>query len=117
MHRRTSLVRRTTLRVRSPRRSRFEAELDAVTPVLGARSQGMCEAQLLGVCAGRAVHRHHRKRRSQGGGNELANLVHCCEPCHTFLHAHPAVAYAAGLLVFSTDDPADVPLRAWGVAS
>lgn len=42
---------------------------------------------------------HHRKRRSQGGGHDPSNLLHICTTVHDEIHAHPADAYAAGLLI------------------
>ncbi len=57
-----------------------------------------CEALIYGVCAGRAAHRHHRLRRSQGGGDEPANTLDVCGRCHDWIHAHPQAAYARGWL-------------------
>lgn len=62
----------------------------------------ICEAQAPG-CTGRAVHAHHRKRRSQGGDNSSANLLRVCVQCHTYIHANPERSYAKGWLVHSWD--------------
>jgi 5-methylcytosine-specific restriction endonuclease McrA len=83
------------LRPRSEKRQAFEDELDAITPALLARSGGMCE--ICGTYA--AAERHHRLRRSQGGGNELDNLLHLCPPCHGIVHAYPVLSYEHGWLL------------------
>lgn len=61
------------------------------------------------VCGeARAVHTHHRKLRSQGGGDEATNTLRTCAACHLAIHANPSESYARGLLVHSWADPADV---------
>jgi hypothetical protein len=76
----------------------YERELDALRPLIRQRSQGRCEIGLPG-CQGIAVHPHHRKRRSQGGRNDLRNLLHCCRSCHDWAHAHVAEAVSLGIIV------------------
>ena len=89
------MKRRKPIRARSERRMAFDAELDAITPLLVARSRGICE-----ICgAGVAIHRHHRLRRSQGGTNDLGNLYHLCRECHSYVHAYPALSYERGWLL------------------
>lgn len=61
-----------------------------------------CEAAIDDVCTGRAVHRHHVRRRSQGGTNDATNTRDLCMPCHEWIHAHPAKAYDLGLLARGT---------------
>lgn len=70
------------------------------------RSGGLCE---LG-CGRVAVHTHHRLMRSQGGGHELANLLHLCAGHHIDTHAHPERSYRLGWLVRRGNDPAAVPV-------
>ena len=53
---------------------------------------------------------HHRKLRSQGGQDDTANLLCTHRTCHDRIHANPAWAYRAGLLVRSHDDPATRPV-------
>lgn len=65
---------------------------------------GPCEAGTPGVCTGRAEHRHHKRRRSQGGGEGRANIALLCHACHSWIHANPAEARKAGLLVFGIDN-------------
>ncbi|MHB1777983.1 MAG: HNH endonuclease signature motif containing protein [Acidimicrobiales bacterium] len=96
------------------RRSAYNAELAAAAPLVLARAGGWCEAGLAG-CHGVAVHIHHRKLRSQRGGNTLANLLAVCFPCHHKTHLDPERSYRSGLLVESWRDPAGVPVEreAW----
>jgi hypothetical protein len=96
------IARRTPMNWKASTKNReFAAELDAVTPALEARSGGWCELGISGVCGtGMAgLHRHHRRRRSQGGTNDLSNLIHLCDGCHTYVHAHPAISYSRGWLL------------------
>lgn len=53
--------------------------------------------QLPGGCRG-GLHVHHIRRRSQGGGNELSNLVTLCSFHHDWVHTHVAEAVELGLL-------------------
>jgi hypothetical protein len=86
--------RRKPLRARSERRIAYEAELDALTPALCARSGGRCE-----ICRDvEATERHHRLRRSQGGLNSLENLLHLCRYCHGVVHRYPGLSYERGWL-------------------
>lgn len=84
---RSPLRRRTPLRAnRAPTRAR---SLDPLAI--------WCEADLPG-CAGRAVHRHHIQRRSQGGSDGRSNTTDICGACHRFIHENPAWAYEHGWL-------------------
>ncbi len=67
-----------------------------------------CEIQLAG-CDGRAVHRHERKRRAQGGDGARANTLDICSHCHRYVHSHVSEAFARGWLVEHWRDPAEVP--------
>lgn len=77
---------------------------------LRERSQGFCER--CGMA--RATNVHHRKNRSQLGGNELSNLLHLCGSgttgCHGFITANPKLSYENGWSVKSHDDPATIPV-------
>lgn len=55
-----------------------------------------------------SVHRHHRKRRSQGGDDSPANLIELTPLQHEAVHRNPKLAYEHGLLVHSYDDPEDI---------
>ena len=75
-----------------------------------------CELGLPG-CQGRAVHRHERKRRAQGGDGSVANTLSLCDSCHREVHRSPFIAYANGWQVESWKDPAKVPVvRRSGIA-
>lgn len=70
-----------------------------------------CQAEVSARCAGVASQRHHRKRRSQRGTDDPANILHVCLWCHEWIHQHPTDSYELGLLVHSWDDPGKVPVR------
>lgn len=63
------------------------------------RAKGRCEAGASPDCRGRGCQAHHRHMRSQGGSDDVANLLWVCEPCHTYIHGHPAESYEAGWLI------------------
>lgn len=95
-------------RVQTVRRlSAYEVEFRAASEAVKQRSGGRCEGRVLGVCAGAAVHVHHRKLRARGGTNDLSNLLHLCGPCHSFAHLNPAEGTALGLLVPSWEKDRD----------
>lgn len=65
-----------------------------------------CEAQIGGVCTGRAETRHHLKGRVVPRGVALTDPEHpdnqtkdLCDACHRFAHAHPAWSYDNGLML------------------
>jgi hypothetical protein len=92
---RTPLKRKRGLVRRSSKARSFADELDAITPALLERAHYRCEA----CRTGPVEHRHHRLRRSQGGTNELGNLMALCNDCHEFIHRNPALAYEWGWLI------------------
>jgi len=47
------------------------------------RSQGICELCMMN----RAVEKHHKKLRSQGGLDFPLNLIHLCKQCHVNVHS------------------------------
>lgn len=55
-----------------------------------------------------AIHKHHRKRRSQGGDDSYGNLIELPLEIHEAVHREPEVAYEHGLLVRMGDNPADI---------
>ena len=82
---------------RSDKAQDFADELDAVTPALLERAGYRCE-----ICRyNRIEHRHHRLRRSQGGTNDLTNLLALCGVCHGYVHANPTESYRQGWLLSS----------------
>ena len=54
------------------------------------------------------IHRHHRKRRSQGGDDSPVNTLGIPDALHGWIHENPEKAYELGLLVKSHDDPAEI---------
>jgi hypothetical protein len=54
---------------------------------------------------------HHRRLRSQGGRDELSNLIALCSDCHGWAHGHPAEAQLAGWIVVSGTGPLAMPVR------
>lgn len=54
------------------------------------------------------VHKHHRKRRSQGGDDSPENIIDLTPEIHELVHRNPALAYEHGLLVHSYNDPAEI---------
>lgn len=88
---------------RSAKGQDYEDELAQVTPLVMARAGHYCEVQLAG-CTGRAMATpHHRKRRTQGGDNSLANLLAVCFTDHRFIHDNPDWAYERGLMIRRND--------------
>lgn len=106
----------------------YNREFEAMRPLVEARSGGRCEALALALrttekrrgdnwhvgapwarafddfssrgseCTGHAMHIHHRKYRSRGGTNGIDNLIHLCEPCHSWAHTHGGFGQRANLL-------------------
>ncbi len=109
----TPLSRRTPLRSRPvsepgrPHRLTREAVRE--------RDGGRCV-----VCGrGGLVHLHHRRPVHAGGSRNpavhaSANLVCVCAGCHRRIHARPAWARDAGLLLPAGADPEAVPVRVHG---
>lgn len=58
-----------------------------------------CQVGRAECCTGRAEHRHHRLRRSQGGTDDATNTLDVCRSCHDLIHARPSLAYAHGWLL------------------
>ena len=88
------LKRSGMVRRRSPRRTAYSEELALMRPVVVARAGGVCH-----VCYDPGTVVHHRKLRSQGGTNEVDNLMLLCQSCHEYVHNHPALAVAAGYIL------------------
>lgn len=72
------------------------------------RSRGKCE--FCGRDLNNRANVHHRKLRSQGGGDEESNLVLVHPEHHRYAHENPSFAYAHGWMVHGWDDPETVPV-------
>ena len=68
-----------------------------------------CEVMVPGVCSYTATHWHHRRLRSQGGGDEASNGLSVCALCHDYLHKHTGEAYKNGWLVRAWANPQQTP--------
>jgi len=92
----TPLKRKTPLHAVGNRGAEFNAELDAMRPLIHQRSEGRCEYP---TCDHWAHHVHHITLRSAGGTNDLSNLLHLCWWHHSYIHDNPADAEAMRLIV------------------
>lgn len=71
-----------------------------VKQALLERSLGRCEVAWDGLrCTRAGDHAHHRLRRSQGGTDDVDNLLWVCAPCHAQIHSWPLASYARGYLL------------------
>jgi len=63
---------------------------------------GLGDAYTIGPgpdCGGRSVHAHEILTRARGGPiDEETNFMALCNPCHAFIHDHPAWATQHGYL-------------------
>lgn len=121
----TPIARKTPIVAKSPTAratpKKRRAPKPGVTPdtraAVLARAAGRCEACGNGFTEA-GVHVHHRKKRSQGGGHDLPNLVALHPDCHVIapgaVHQRSAWAYEVGLMVRRGEDPAAVPLLLHG---
>lgn len=57
---------------------------------------------------------HHRRLKSQGGLDEMANLVALHDACHARLHVDRPMAHETGFIVHHPDDPAHTPVLRHG---
>lgn len=53
------------------------------------------------VCTGTPIERHHKLRRSQGGGDEQENTLDVCRDCHNWIGDNPLEAVQLGLARFA----------------
>ena len=76
------------------------------------RAKGYCEK-----CGqyGEDMALHHRKLKSRGGIDSVANLMVVHHKCHNLgtdsIHSNPATAQVNGWMVPSWADPADYPIK------
>lgn len=87
------------LKRRTPLRNRSKPDNDwAITRQHVIDRDRVCQAVDHPHVCGMGWHVHHVKRRSQGGTNDLWNLVLLCGIAHAYVHDHPAWARSIGLL-------------------
>lgn len=91
-----------------PKRGRADqAGYTELRRVVFDRASGRCERCGTPVVDGHEC--HHRKLRSQGGRDEVANLACLCPGCHhDEVHARPGQARTDGWIVRRGSDPAMV---------
>lgn len=95
----TSSLKRTAFKPK--RNSKKEANWAKARRDAMHRSGGRCHASIAQTCSGHAEHVHHMKLRSQGGTNELSNLLVCCFSCHEWIHRNPEEAAKKGFLILN----------------
>jgi len=80
------------------------------------RAKGFCEACGL---PGDNFALHHRKLKSRGGKDEVANLIAIHHKCHNLgtdsIHLNPEKATVKGFMVPSWAKPSEYPLHLHGV--
>ena len=84
---RTALKRKTPVKRQSANGAAYEMAYAKASAKVRARSGGRCEIESTHDCDGTAtLFPHHRKLRSQGGSNDLCNLIDVCWTGHDWLH-------------------------------
>jgi len=75
------------------------------------RANGYCET--CGGVPGETMALHHRKLKSRGGKDTVANLIWIHHGCHNLntdsIHLNPEMAEHKGWMVGSWQDPEEVP--------
>jgi len=94
------MKRKTPLNRQSSKAGTFKDELDAMREVVLVRAGYRCE---MAGCGNEVDVVHHRKRRSQGGTNDLDNLMGLCNGCHVHVHEMPTWSYEWGYLLRRND--------------
>ena len=84
----------------------------AVVELVKNRAAGYCE-----VCGSPALESmalHHRKLKSRGGKDTVANLIYVHHSCHNLgsysIHLNPEIATKKGYMVSSWQDPEQAPM-------
>ncbi len=80
------LKRRTSLSKRSPAGEQYEEEYRLACVQVEHRSGGRCEIRSTHDCDRLYTAVHHRKMRSQGGSNDIDNLLAVCFTGHIWIH-------------------------------
>jgi hypothetical protein len=93
---------------RSPRALGVAVLWHAAKVLAYVRCGGLCERCGL-VVAFEMCQGHHRRARTYGP-HTVTNCLILHDVCHAQIHNHPTASRAAGWIVASTRDPADVPV-------
>jgi hypothetical protein len=89
---------RKPLRRQSKRRRAERGPRARCIATVRQRAKGFCQAGCP-KCAWLGMDAHELLPRSQGGDPlNPDGCIWVCRPCHLWIHAHPAKAYALGLL-------------------
>jgi hypothetical protein len=87
-------------------------KLGEMREIVYSRCRGYCEKCGNQLPEGWAL--HHRKLKSRGGKDEIANFVALHHSCHNMatdsVHFNPEKAEQTGLMVPSWQDPSECPL-------
>lgn len=78
-----------------------------------ARSNGMCDVCSVWVPRNGAWLPHHRRPRSQGGMDTLANLLMLCSSSDRHVAIAPEWSYRLGFTLHDGEDPGTVPVFRW----
>ncbi len=109
------------MRYHSPKRQQSTRTLKATRPLVGRRSDGICDrcgfSLPIGDDGSPEYEFHHRQKRSQGGGDGPENGLALCTPCHGLTHAQPAWSMENGWIVPRGQDPARTPVMIAGQLS
>ena len=83
-----------------------------IVEIVVDRAGGYCEK--CGRIATESMALHHRKLKSRGGKDSVANLMWVHHECHNLgtqsIHANPSYAADKGWMVGSWQDPTECPL-------
>ena len=84
----------------------------SIVELVVQRAAGYCEK--CGAVASESMALHHRKLKSRGGKDAVANLIWVHHGCHNMstesIHANPAYAADKGWMVASWDQPEKAPM-------
>lgn len=112
-------MRRTKLRskITPKRRRQLDERWTTLRRMVLLRCGGRCER--CGRALGEYWECHHRKLRSQGGPDDVRNLIALHPDCHNpgspgSVHHSPRIARQGGYMVPGWADPAVEPLLLWG---
>jgi hypothetical protein len=99
-------VKRTPIRRVSQKKRKRMAGYAIARQEVYERSGGRCEFTNGGErCRHPHEQTHHKRRRSQGGTDDLENLIGLCSMHHDLIHANPEWAEGLGYLIRSRPEP------------